>query len=56
MREVHALAVAVHGALTFAHTLGVIYNLRQKNKLDTLVHSLAIAYSLKAIHNHSKKA
>lgn len=43
-RQLDELGVFVHGALCALHLLGLVYNLRRRNKVDTLVHGAAAAY------------
>ena len=45
----------VHGVLAAFHGLGVVYNYRKGNKLDTLVHSLALSYDLNRVYKHYKE-
>lgn len=51
-RELESLAMYVHGALAFGHTLGLVYNVRKKNKFDSVAHGLALAYDLWATYRH----
>jgi len=56
MKELHLLAIYVHGALSALHALGVAYNLRHKNRWDAVIHASALAYSVKAVFHHKRKA
>lgn len=51
-RELESLAVFVHGALAALHTLGVVYNIRQRNKVDVVVHAAAAIYDFAAARKH----
>lgn len=51
-RELESLAMYVHGALAFGHALGLVYNVRKKNKADSVAHGLALAYDLWAAYRH----
>lgn len=53
--ELQLLACFVHGALTFGHCLGLIYNWRKRNRVDVLCHSLAIGYDFWAMKKHLKE-
>ena len=55
MREIHILASFVHGTLVALHTIGIIYNIRRKNRIDTAIHISAAIYSLRAVAHHIKK-
>lgn len=52
--EVHLLASFVHGCLSGLHLLGVVYNIRRKNKFDIAAHVLGVAYSVHATAHHIK--
>ena len=54
-REVHALAVFVHGALVALHTLGVIYNLKRGHQWQTLAHVAGVAFSAHSTAHHVKE-
>jgi len=54
MKEVHMLAIFVHGSLASLHALGIVYNLRKKNRFDTAAHVLALLFSLRATDRHIK--
>lgn len=56
MKEVHALAAVVHGALIALHTLGLIYNVRRKNRVDIAIHTFALGYSVRACTHHVKES
>ena len=53
--ELEVLSTFVHGSLFFGHSLGVVSNIRKKNYLDVVAHSLAGAYDLFATISHYKK-
>ena len=53
-RELEGLAIAVHGALSILHLLGLVYNVRRKNTFDSVVHALAAAYDLNAVRIHAQ--
>jgi len=50
--EIHVLGMCVHGAMMALHTLGVIYNLRRRNRPETLLHVCAIGCSVYAVYKH----
>lgn len=52
MKEVHRYAAFIHGMLTALHIVGIVYNVRRRNRLDTVVHGAAMAYSLHATFHH----
>ena len=54
MREIHILASFIHGMLVTLHGIGVVYNVRKKNRIDTLIHLVAAVYSVRAVRNHLK--
>ena len=39
-KELNNLAVFVHGSLSALHTLGMIYNLKRKNYLASVIHGV----------------
>ena len=49
------LALFVHGVLFSFHLLGVVYNLKRRNRLDVLAHSFAAGYDLHAAIMHVHK-
>lgn len=49
------LGVFVHGALTFGHLLGIIYNWRRRNWFDVGAHTAAAAYDVWAVEKHIKE-
>lgn len=52
--EVHTFAAFVHGALTAFHTLGLVYNIKRRNRFDTVAHALGIIYSTRAAVHHAR--
>ena len=56
MKELHAMSAFVHGALVALHGLGIIYNLKRKNRWDVVAHAAALAYSLQATTHHIKES
>lgn len=55
-QEIHALACFVHGFLVFGHTLGVLYNVKRRNRWEVIAHGLGIAYSAHAAVHHARRA
>lgn len=51
-KDIHGFAAFVHGALCFGHALGIVYNLKRRNRLDVIVHALALGYSLHSTRHH----
>lgn len=51
-RQLEELAVVVHGSLATLHLLGLLYNLRRRNVLDSLVHGAAALYDINAVRAH----
>lgn len=51
-KDIHGFAAFVHGALCFGHALGIVYNLKRRNRLDVIVHALALGYSLRSTRHH----
>ena len=47
-------AAFVHGALASLHLLGVLFNFRKGNKLDTAIHSVAIVYHIRSVRHHKR--
>ena len=54
-KEIHVIGAFVHGVLTGFHGLGIFYNIRRKNKYDTLAHGAALAYDLFSVYVHYKE-
>lgn len=54
--EVHILAACVHGFLTFGHLLGVLYNVKRKNRVDVAIHTACIVYDARAVRHHYLEA
>jgi len=52
--ELHILGTYVHGVLSAFHTLGIVYNYRKGNKMDVLIHSLALGYDTYSVWKHYK--
>ncbi len=50
--DIHLLSAFVHGALTGLHALGVLYNVKRRNWLDVVAHSLALGYDAHAMRKH----
>ncbi len=52
--EIHLaeLSAFVHGALAAFHVLGVIYNVKKRNRWDILAHTAAALYDINAMHSH----
>lgn len=53
--EIHASAAFVHGMLVFGHALGIVYNVRRRNRWDAVAHMLGLAYSLRSARIHMKE-
>lgn len=53
-KELQLFACLVHGFLGFGHLLGIVYNARRKNKLDTVVHTLGLCYDARCAYKHYK--
>lgn len=52
-REVHGLAIFVHGVLSAFHFLGAAYNLRRRNWFDVAAHTAGLVYSAHAALHHA---
>lgn len=50
--QLEEMAIFIHGVLFSFHVLGVIYNLRRRNKLDVVAHSCAAFYDAHAVAHH----
>lgn len=48
----HQMGAVVHGFLVFGHALGICYNAKRKNPVDTVLHALALAYSVRSAFHH----
>lgn len=55
-REWEVIAAAVHGALLALHLLGLFYNLRRRNRADSIVHGLACIYDGACVVKHIRDA
>lgn len=53
-REVHGLALFVHGALALGHALGLVYNLKRRNRWQTGAHLAGVLFSSHATWHHSR--
>lgn len=51
-REIAILATFVHGALAALHLLGVVYNVKRKNKWDVAAHTAAMFYDGYSTYKH----
>lgn len=51
---IQELAVFVHGILFAFHSLGIYYNHRRKNKVDTAIHTGAAIYDLYSTIKHMR--
>jgi hypothetical protein len=54
-QELEVLATFVHGVLFAFHALGVVYNVRQGNKVDATVPAIAGAYDLASTLKHYRQ-
>jgi hypothetical protein len=54
-RQIAEICVFVHGVLAAFHLLGIVYNLKQRNRFDVLMHSVAAAYDLWATDKHLRE-
>lgn len=54
MKELQLFAGVVHGFLAFGHLLGILYNARRGNKLDTAIHGIGFCYDVRCAHKHYK--
>lgn len=55
MTELDILGAFVHGALSFGHALGVLYNLRRHNYKQAVIHGVALSYDFWATREHMKQ-
>lgn len=55
-KEQHVLAGFVHGILCFGHFLGICYNARKGNKIETAIHAGALAFDVISTLKHIKEA
>ena len=53
-RELQALGMWVHGALTSLHALGIVYNWRRRNWADVAMHGAWLVYDADATRRHWK--
>lgn len=53
-RDLHALALFVHGALAFGHVLGILYGVIRRRWFELGVHSAAVVFGVWAVNNHAK--
>jgi len=53
--EIHSLACFVHGVLCAFHALGVLYNVKRKNRTDAVIHTACILYDARAVHHHYRE-
>jgi isopentenyl phosphate kinase len=54
-RELETLAAVVHGGLAFGHALGLIFNIRRKNRVDAAIHGAALVYDVYACIKHARR-
>jgi hypothetical protein len=54
-RELHTLAVFVHGSLSTLHGLGAVYNARRSNNWQCWAHLAGLAFSVYATVHHIKE-
>lgn len=54
-RQLQALGVFVHGALTFGHLLGIMHNWRRRNWFDVAAHGAAATYDIYAVTKHMRQ-
>lgn len=55
-RQIHALGVFVHGALTALHLLGIVFNAKRRQWADVAIHSGGVIYSAGAVNRHYWKS
>lgn len=53
--EVHVYAAFVHGFLVFGHLLGIVHNVRRRNRVDIGMHAVALGYSLRSVRHHLRE-
>lgn len=49
-----SLAVAAHGGSAVLNVLGIFYNAKKGNRIDTLVHSAGLVYHVVAVVKHAR--
>ncbi len=54
--DLEILAAFVHGALAFGHALGLVYNLRRRQWIDSAIHTAALIYDTRAAVLHARDA
>lgn len=54
-RDLHALALFVHGALVFGHVLGVAYGIVRRNKSDAVIHFAGVLFSVRCARHHLRQ-
>lgn len=55
-RELDVLGAFTHGILAALHGIGLIYNLRRRNRFDCVMHGAALLYDAHATYEHWKAA
>jgi hypothetical protein len=51
-QQLQELGVFVHGALTFGHLLGIVYDIKRRNWFDVSAHMAAATYDIWATRKH----
>lgn len=51
--DMHTTGAFIHGCLVMLHLIGVLYNAKRRNKADVVVHTLALAYSVRSMLHHT---
>lgn len=49
------LSMFVHGALAALHVLGIVYNVRRGNTVETVAHTAACAFDVWALNKHAQQ-
>jgi putative copper export protein len=55
-REIEVLAAIVHAILAVLHLLGLVFNVRRRNRLDSVAHAAGVLYDGMAAVGHARSA
>ena len=53
--DLHAVALVAHTAMAVLHGLGIAFNLKRKNWIESGIHFSVLLFNLKSANSHRKE-
>src|SRR3990167_1265316 len=54
-KEIHALALVCHSMMATLHGIGLLYNFRRKNWIESAIHASVLCFNIKSVNSHRKE-